>query len=215
MKLKVNVKQRKIFDEWLHTSNYVYNKTVSCINDGEPINFMNLRNKLVTANTKKNNTEYINLENNMRFYKEEKKKHLLLLAKVIINDINNIAAVNLLIKTAEENYQVEKEKLRVVKKSLKSTKNEELREWETKTPKEIRAGAVNDVCKAYQTGFTNLELGHIKHFRLGFRRKQETNKCLLLSHTCIKNNDGILSMAPTFLKDSSQISMGKKTIKKH
>ena len=215
VKLKVNVKQRKIFDEWLQTSNYVYNKTVSCINDGDPISFMDLRNKLVTANTKKNNIEYINLENNMRFYKEEKKKQLLLLAKIPKVSIECVTAVNLLVKTAEENYQAEKEKLRVVKKSLKSTKNEELREWETGTPKEIRAGAVNDVCKAYKTGFANLKLGHIKHFRLGFRRKQETNKCLLLPNTFIKNNDGILSIAPTFLKDVSKISMGKKTIKKH
>jgi hypothetical protein len=87
VKLKLNVKQRKIFDEWLHTSNYVYNKTVSCINDGEPINFMNLRNKLVTANTKKNNIEYINHENNMRFFKEEKKKQLSLLQKLTKDDI--------------------------------------------------------------------------------------------------------------------------------
>ena len=215
VKLKVNVTQRKIFDEWFHTSNYVYNKTVSCINDGEPINFMNLRNKLVTANTKKNNIEYINLENNMKRFKEEKKKQLSLLQKIHKDDIDNITAVRLLINTAEENYQTEKEALRVVKKSLKSSKNEELRVWETETPKEIRAGAVNDVCKAYKTGFTNLKLGHIKHFRLGFRRKQETNKCLLLPHTFIKNNDGILSIAPTFFKDVSKISMGKKTIKKH
>ena len=116
VKLKVNVTQRKIFDEWLHTSNYVYNKTVSCINDGDPISFMDLRNKLVTANTKKNNIEYINLENNMKLYKDEKKKQLLLLAKITKNDINNIAAVILLIKNAEENYQAEKQKLRVVKK---------------------------------------------------------------------------------------------------
>ena len=176
---------------------------------------MNLRNKLVTANTKKNNIEYINLENNMKFYREEKKKQLSLLRKLHKDDTDNITAVRILIKTAEENYQTEKETLRVVKKSLKSSKNEELREWETETPKEIRAGAVNDVCKAYKTGFTNLKLGHINHFRLGFRRKQETNKCLLLPQTFIKNNDGILSIAPTFLKDASQISMGKKTIKKH
>ena len=42
VKLKMNVKQRKIFDDWLHTSG---NKTVSCINDGEPISFCNLCDK--------------------------------------------------------------------------------------------------------------------------------------------------------------------------
>ena len=215
IKLKINFKQRQIFNEWFNTSNYVYNKTISCIKDGEPINFMNLRNKLVTANTKKNNIEYVTLENNMKLYKEEKKKQQKNLIKIPKNDIVNISAVNLLIQTAEEKYQEEKEKLKVIRKSLKSSKNEEIREWETETPKEIRAGAVNDVCKAYKTAKTNLKLGHIKKFTLGFRKKKDENKCLLLPHSFIKNNDGKLSIIPTFMKDESTISMGKKTIKKH
>ena len=41
IKLKINAKQRQIFNEWFNTSNYVYNKTISCIKDGESINFMN------------------------------------------------------------------------------------------------------------------------------------------------------------------------------
>lgn len=210
VKLKVNKRQREVFNEWFNTSNYIYNKTVSCINDGEPINFMNLRNKLVTANTKKTNDEYIALENNMNCYRDEKRKQQKLLKKIPIDT----QAIHL-IQLAESNYQIEKEKLRIIKTGLKSSKNEELREWETKTPKDIRAGAVNDVCKAYKTGFTNLKLGHIKHFHLGFRRKTEPDKCLLLPHSCIKNNGGIFSIAPTFLKGASTISMGKKTIKKH
>jgi putative transposase len=215
IKLKVNSKQRQIFNEWFNTSNYVYNKTISCIRDGESINFMNLRNKLVTANTKKNNIEYVTLENNMKLYKEEKKKQQKNLKTIPKNDIVNITAVNLLIQTAEEKYQEEKEKLKLIRKSLKSSKNEEIREWETETPKEIRAGAVNDVCKAYKTAKTNLKLGHIKKFTLGFRKKKDENKCLLLPHSFIKNNDGKLVIAPALLKDDSKISMGKKTIKKH
>ena len=215
IKLKVNAKQRKIFNEWFNTSNYVYNKTISCIRDGEPINFMNLRNKLVTANTKKNNIEYVTLENNMKIHKDENKKQHKNLIKIPKNDIVNITAVNLLIQTAEEKYQEEKEKLKLIRKSLKSSKNEEIREWETETPKEIRAGAVNDVCKAYKTAKTNLKLGHIKKFTLGFRKKKDENKCLLLPHSFIKNNDGKLSIIPSLLKNDSIISMGKKTIKNH
>jgi transposase len=215
IKLKVNAKQRQIFNEWFNTSNYVYNKTISCIRDGEDINFMNLRNKLVTANTKKNNIEYVTLENNMKIYKDDKKKQQKNLTTIPKNDIVNIDKVKLLIQTAEEQYQEEKEKLKLIRKSLKSSKNEEIREWETDTPKEIRAGAVNDVCKAYKTAKTNLKLGHIKKFTLGFRKKKDENKCLLLPHSFIKNNDGKLSIIPSLLKDESKFSMGKKTIKKH
>ena len=215
IRLKINVKQRKMFDEWFNTSNYVYNRAVSCINDGGLINFYNLRDKLVTENTKKNNIEYITIQNDMKNYREEKRLQHNLLTKIPKNDIVNITAINLLIQTAEEKFQEEKNKLKTIKKDLKSSKNDEIQEWETSTPKDIRAGAVNDVCKAHKTGFANLALGNIKHFRLGFRRKEESNKCLLLPHCLIKNNDGILSIAPTYLQNDSKISMGKKTIKKH
>lgn len=52
-------------------------------------------------------------------------------------------------------------------------------------------------------------------FLLGFRKKREVNKCFLLPKSFIKNVNGILHIAPTFLKNESTISMGKKTIKKH
>jgi putative transposase len=215
IRLKINVKQRIMFDEWFNTSNYVYNRTVSCINDGADIHFHSLRDKLVTENTKKNNIEYITIANNMKIYREEKKKQQKNLTKIPKNENVNITAVNLLIQTAEEKYQEEKEKLNTIKKDLKLNKNENVREWETNTPKEVRAGAVNDVCKAYKTGFANLALGNIKHFRLGFRKKTEPNKCLLLPSSSVTNNNGILTIGKTFLKKDSKISMGKKTIKKH
>jgi putative transposase len=115
----------------------------------------------------------------------------------------------------EKQLEEEKENLKEIKKELKSIKNVGIHEWELKTPKEVRAGSVNDVCKAYKTGFTNLKLGNIKYFKLGFRKKQENNKSFLLPKNFIKNNDGKLKFAPTFFKEDSNISMGKKTIKKH
>ena len=41
---------------------------------GEDIHFNDLRDKLVTENTKKNNTEYVTLANNIKLYREEKRK---------------------------------------------------------------------------------------------------------------------------------------------
>lgn len=176
---------------------------------------MNLRNKLVTANTKKNNIEYVTLENNMKVYKDEKKNHQKILLKIPKSDIVNNTAVKLLIQTAEEKYQEEKEKLKFIRKSLKSSKNEEICEWETNTPKEIRADAVNDVCKAYKTAKTNLKLGHIKKFTLGFRKKKDERKCLLLPLSFIKNNDVKLSIIPSLLKNESKFTLEKKKMKKH
>lgn len=121
----------------------------------------------------------------------------------------------MLIQKAEEKYQEEKEKFRIEKKTMKSSKNEEIREWETNTPKDIREGAVKDVCTSHKSALSNLRAKNIKHFHLGFRKKKEPNKCLLLSSKLITNKNGILTIAKTFLKSDSKISMGKKTIKKH
>ena len=214
IKLKINRKQKNVFDEWLNTSNFVYNKTVKNINDGHQINFMSLRDKLVTANTKKDNIEYKTSETNTKNLREEKKK-LQKLLPTIKKDIIEKNKINVLLEALEIKLQEEKEELKEIKKILKSSKNEGVNEWELKTPKEIRAGSVNDVCKAYKTGFSNLKLGNIKHFHLGFRKKRETNKCLLLPRNYVKNKEGKLSIAPTFLGEDSNISMGKKTIKKH
>ena len=214
IKLKINRNQKNIFDEWLHTSNFVYNKTVKCIQDGDQINFMSLRDKLVTANTKKNNTEYKTSDDNMNNIRIQKKNLVKLLTNKKIT-IKEQQTVRDQVEILEKNLQEEKDNLKEIKKVLKSSKNEGIQEWELNTPKEIRAGSVNDVCKAYKTGFTNLRLGNIKHFRLGFRKKRENNKCLVLPSNYIKNREGKLSIAPTFLKENACISMGKKTIKKH
>ena len=105
IKLKVNAKQRQVFNEWFNTSNYVYNKTVSFINnydneEKKSINFYKLRDKFVTENTKKNNDEYITLQNNMKLYKEEKKNQQKNLLKIPKNDTVNIEKLKLLILTA-------------------------------------------------------------------------------------------------------------------
>lgn len=175
---------------------------------------MSLRDKLVTANTKKDNIEYKLSEENTKKIREEKKKLQNLLPSTKKNIIEK-NRINTLLEALEVKLQEEKEELKKLKKILKSSKNEGINNWELDTPKEIRAGAVNDVCKAYKTGFSNLKLGNIKHFHLGFRKKRETNKCLLLPRNFVKNKEGKLCIAPTFLKGESEISMGKKTIKKH
>ena len=52
--------QKNVLQEWFNTSNYVYNKTVQCINDGHKVNFKDLRDLLVTNNTKKTILKILN-----------------------------------------------------------------------------------------------------------------------------------------------------------
>jgi len=72
IKIRPTVQQRKILDDWINTSNYVYNKTVEEINQGHAINFITLRDKLVTRNTKKNNAQYQELTDQIKQLQQQK-----------------------------------------------------------------------------------------------------------------------------------------------
>lgn len=49
------------------------------------------------------------------------------------------------------------------------------KEWELETPKDIRAGAIRDLCKAYKTCMSNFKNGNINKFRMGFRSKKKSS----------------------------------------
>ncbi len=59
IKLKLNPRQKKIINGWIDTSRAIYNKTLKYIKDGAKINFISLRDKLVTYETKKEDDVYI------------------------------------------------------------------------------------------------------------------------------------------------------------
>ena len=84
------------------------------------------------------------------------------------------------------------------KKRLPIEKNNTIQEWELKTPKDIRAGAVDDVCNAHKTGFSNLKAGNIKFFDIKYRKNNQPTKSFLISKTMVKNKNGILQIAPLF-----------------
>lgn len=187
--------QMKIFDKWIKTSHYVYNKTVAAIDNGDEKNFIKLRDKLVTNVTRKNDINYERLTNLIKTLNKE------------ISETDN----EFLLKDLNEKLINAKNE----KKQIKLQKNNFVNKWELDTPKEIRAGAVNDVIKAYSTGFSNLKAGNIKHFKLGFRKITNNKKSFVLPHSFIENKDGNLKIAPKFFKDDPLFLMGKKTIKKH
>lgn len=55
-------------------------------------------------------------------------------------------------------------------------------------PKDIRAGAIRDLCKAYKTSFTNLKKGNISKFSIGFRKKKQ-NQSLEIPKSAISYNN--------------------------
>ena len=194
----MNAEQRRRIQQWIHTSNFVYNKTVAAIRAGHPVHFQDLRNRLVTANTKKRDPEYQRLDAQLSRLREEKKT----------SDRPDLV---------EEHLQAVKRELHEAKRQIKTTWNDGVLAWELETPKDIRAGAVNDVCKAYKTGFANLKAGNVRGFRLGWRKKTDMQQGMVIPKSFIKNREGVITLAPTFLETAGGATfvLGKKTAKKH
>ena len=186
----------------MNTSNYVYNNTVEAIRRGHTVNFMSLRDKLVTLDTKKLNEEYQHITKNIKILQTE------------LRELKKIGGNDEAIVSVESKIINQKLFLRTQAKGMKSTKNESLKDWECNTPKDIRAGAVDDVCKAHKTGFTNMKAGNIKHFRMGFRKKTNATQSILVPKNALKNNNGIIQFSPSFFKEHRNFKMGRKTIKK-
>ena len=214
IRLKPSAAQKKILNEWITTSNYVYNKTVEEIyKKKHPVKFELLRDKLVTANTKKYNEEYTASTTEIkRLYVLRNKYKAVYDQFMKTRPLSlNMANIKLAIASIDGNVAKERGKQKV----LPVEKNMGIREWELDTPKEVRAGAVDDVCKAMKTGFSNLKNGTIRHFRLKFKKQKEPNKCILVPKSFVKNIDGIIQLAPQFFKEQCMFKMGGRTKKKH
>lgn len=68
-----------------------------------------------------------------------------------------------------------------------------IKEWELETPKDVRAGALRDLVKAYKTAFSNLKNGNIRKFNVSFRSKRNGFQSIEVPKTAIKidENDNI------------------------
>ena len=208
----MNNQHKIVIDDWINTSNYIYNKTLEKIKQGHKINFFTLRDLLVTNNTKKNSNEYKMFDKIILKLKSEKR---LIYNKLLKDKSSEQLKLNLENKTNEIN-KINKDRRNSVKK-IKSEKNNEIQKWELNTPKEIRAGAVNDVCKAYKTAFSNLKNNNITHFDLDYRKKLNVNKSILLPKNYISINieNNSIKIAPQFLKDNCEFKISKKILKKN
>ena len=83
------------------------------------------------------------------------------------------------------------------KKLVTKKGNPHLKEWQFKTPKEIRAGAVADVVDAYTTAKANLQAGNIRHFNLGFRTKKSNKNTIVIANKAIRNVNGTIHIQET------------------
>ncbi len=68
--------------------------------------------------------------------------------------------------------------------------NDKIQDWELKTPKDIRAGAIRDMIKNYKAAFSNLRNRNISGFKMGFARKREAPS-IEIPKSAIKLDNGL------------------------
>ena len=192
LKIKIypNENQKKILNEFINTSRYIYNKTLELLKNGYSNNFYNLRNTLVTYETKKEDE----------------------IIKKIDNQIKEIQMSNL------ENTEKELELLKKQKseriKLIEPTINTKIKDFELRTPKEIRANAVKQCSDALKTGITNLKNGNIKYFNMKFRKKKNKQQGIELQSNQISFLDGNLKILPRIFQSDSIIKIHNRMKKK-
>ena len=59
--------------------------------------------------------------------------------------------------------------------------NPEIKEWEIKTPKVIREGGLNDLCKGLKECLKRIEEGTLDHFDLRFKSKKEKKASIVIN----------------------------------
>lgn len=183
---KPTLKQKQVLNEWFDTTLYVYNKTIECIKKGSnPLDKQGLRNILVTNETRIQNEEYAGLKLQLKNLEKEKEKN----KEMILS-----------IKQQIKNLPIHKNPIE---------------EWELNTPKDVRASVIDDIVTAHKSAFTNLKNGNIRYFNIDYKKKEINRRCLSLPKTMVKNLNGKIKIAPTYLKGFSEFNMGKRTIKKY
>jgi putative transposase len=173
VKIYPSREQKAALNEIFSVYNYVYNKTNEMIKNKKfsYLNWMDLRDKLVTCDTKKGDPEYI---------KNTELKAILKKQLDIIYDMEEKEDIPIdefpaFIKREIANAL--DANIREANKDIDSVENENIKDFEKKIHKDIRADAVKVCCEMYKSANTNLKNGNIKWFDIGYKKKSSPSKC--------------------------------------
>jgi putative transposase len=82
----------------------------------------------------------------------------------------------------------EQKRLKTIQNKLPTTLNLNMKAFERRTKKEIRGNAVTDAFEARKVAFVNLKQKNITHFKMGYRKKKDKNKSIVIQKQSIKVN---------------------------
>jgi hypothetical protein len=221
IRFKPTIEQRSILDKNLHTSNYVYNKTLNYIkNKGyNPLkDAFKLRTLLVTNETKTNDPLYKTyrryIKNIQDIFKKKKDKY--------IKKYKNKQATLYEYLTYLHKKTIYNRDIKIIEKKLayaekyiiEPEKNLLIKPFELKTEKAVREGSVNTACNAYKTAIANVKAGNIKTFNIHYRNKKKYGTAMYYPKSIIKLKNNILYFTSEKMKNK-KIMVGPSTQKKN
>jgi len=156
---------------------------------------MELRDLLVTQNTKKGYPDYVN-----------KKKEIEIL-KSLKNDTNG----DDIDQQIKEHYK----NLRQHMKAFQYVKNPLIKDFETRTPKDIRSNAIQSLCDAFKSAFKNYQKGNIKYFNMKYKKKNSSPKTIELTPKNVSMKHGIIKILPETFGDDCILKISPYNKKKH
>lgn len=171
IRLRLTSSQKKMIARDDATSRYVYNRGVDLVEKEKwKPNFHLLRDRLVTGRTKKEDPRYIAIQEKIKVLEER-------------------------MKDDEKSEWIHDriEQLQKEKRQISLTTNTNVEPWELETPKDIRAGALKDLEEAYSSAFTLLSRGHIKFFKMHYRKKgSDFSLCIPTSAITLSTREGFI-----------------------
>jgi putative transposase len=98
----------------------------------------------------------------------------------------------------------------VTKKGSENTLND----WEFNTPKDIRAGSINEFTTSLKTNMIKVATGKISHFKLQFKsHKKKRTESISLPKSSIHFSNKDVKIYPSYMKET--IKIGKRSGKKY
>jgi len=93
-------------------------------------------------------------------------------------------------------------------KFVTAKNNSNVLPWELLTPKDIRAGAIRDLVKAYKTAYSNLKSNNISKFKINYRTKRKETS-IEIPKSAIKLNNNKLYIYSSYITDDIKLSRDK------
>lgn len=108
------------------------------------------------------------------------------------------------------NKREERPNFMTLRNKFVTAKNNPLvKEWETETPKDIRAGGLRDLEKAFKTCFSNLKNNNITNFKVRFRSKRNGDASLEIPKSAVSLKSSGISLFPRFISGPIRTSKDK------